>query len=222
MAENLRVFSLLSIHKGEFMESILNFDLAVFEWVRETLWNPVTDTVMTAYTHLGEGGIIWIILGAILLIPKKTRKAGIAVLASVIVMKVFNNLVLKDPIARPRPFNLLTGWEGIKEFPELAARWAEEYIYPNLVDYPSSWSFPSGHTAAAFAAATGLTLATRKASVGIPVFIAAALMGFTRLYLHVHYCTDVIGGALAGIIYGIAGYFIAVGVCRVLKKFQKN
>lgn len=204
------------------MEAILNFDLAVFEWVRETLWNPVMDTIMTVYTHLGEGGIVWIVLGVVLLIPKKTRKAGIAVLASVLVMKLFNNLVLKDPIARPRPFNLLTDWEGIKELPELAARWAEGYVWPALVGYPSSWSFPSGHTAAAFAAATGLTLAVKKAKVGIPVFLAAAIMGFTRIYLHVHYCTDVIGGALAGVIYGIVGYFIAVGIYKLLvKKFPK-
>lgn len=204
------------------METILNFDLAVFEWITETLRNTVTDSVMTAYTHLGEGGIIWIVLGVILLIPKKTRKAGFAVLSSVLVMKVFNNLVLKEPVARPRPFNLLADWEGIKEFPELAARWAEGYIYPGLVDYPTSWSFPSGHTAAAFAAATGLTFATKKAGVGIPVFIAAAVMGFTRVYLHVHYCTDVIGGALAGFVYGIAGYFIAVAVYNFLaKKFPK-
>lgn len=206
-----------------FMESILNFDLAVFEWITESLRNAVLDTVMTAYTHLGEGGIIWIVLGAVLLIPKKTRKAGIAVLMSIAVMKIFNNLLLKNPIARPRPFNLLTDWEGIKEFPELAARWAKGYVYPELVGYPSSWSFPSGHTAAAFAAATGLTLATKKMSVGIPMFVAAALMGFTRVYLHVHYCTDVIGGAVAGIVYGVAGYFIAVLLYKFIsEKLSKN
>lgn len=204
------------------MESILSFDLAVFEWITASLRNAFMDTVMTAYTHLGEGGIIWIVLGAILIIPKKTRRAGLAVLISVLVMKIFNNLVLKEPIARPRPFNLLTDWEGIKELPGLAARWAKGYVYPNLVEYPTSWSFPSGHTAAAFSAATGLTLATKKAGVGIPVFIAAALMGFTRVYLHVHYCTDVIGGAVAGVVYGIAGYFIAVAVYKfIAKKFPK-
>lgn len=204
------------------MEAILNFDLAVFEWIRETLWNPVLDTLVTAYTVLGEGGAIWIALGVILLLPKKTRKAGLAVLTAILVMKIFNNLVLKDPIARPRPFNLLSDWDGIKEFPELAKRWAEGYVYPNLVERPSSWSFPSGHTAAAFAAATGLTLASKKIGVSITAFAAAALMGFTRLYVHVHYCTDVIGGALAGVIYGIAGYFIAVAIYNLLaKKFPK-
>ena len=205
------------------MESILSFDLSVFEWITESLRNAVLDVIMTAYTHLGEGGIIWIVLGAVLLIPKKTRKAGVAVLMSVAVMKIFNNLLLKNPIARPRPFNLLTDWEGIKEYPELAARWAKGYIYPGLVEYPTSWSFPSGHTAAAFSAATGLTLATKKISIGIPVFIAASLMGFTRIYLHVHYCTDVIGGAVAGIVYGIAGYLVTVVLYKFInERFRKN
>lgn len=203
------------------MEALLNFDLSVFEWIRESLWCPAADTAVTVFTHLGEGGIIWIILGVILLVPKKTRKAGIAVLASVLVMKVFNNII-KELVERPRPFNLLADWDGIKAFPELAARWAEGYVYPNLVPYPESLSFPSGHTAAAFSAATGLTMAVKKAKAGIPIFLAAAVMGFTRIYLHVHYCTDVIGGALLGIVYGIAGYFIATGIYSLLiKKFPK-
>lgn len=198
------------------MESILNFDLSVFVFFREHLWNSVADSLVTFYTQLGEGGIIWIILGAVLLIPKKTRKAGLAVLFSILVMKLFNNLLLKDPIARPRPFNLLSDWEGIKNFPELAKNWAQGYVYPDLVDKPSSWSFPSGHTAAAFAAATGLTLSTKSFKVGIPVFFAAALMGFTRIYVHVHYCTDVLGGFAVGIIYGIIGFFIARAIFKLI------
>lgn len=204
------------------METILNFDLAVFEFFREHIWNSVMDTLMVFYTGLGEGGIIWILLGLILLIPKKTRKAGISVLASLLVMEVINNLVLKELIARPRPFNLLTDWEGIKSMPDLAARWAEGYVFPELVSRPSSWSFPSGHTSSAFAAVMGMTMGTKKAKFAIPGFIAAALMGFSRIYVHVHYCTDVLGGALVGIIYGIIGYFIAVAVYKFLaEKFPK-
>ncbi len=221
------------------MEAILNFDLAVFEFVRETFWNPVMDTVMTVYTHLGEAGIIWILLGIVLLISKKYRKAGIAVLASLLVMEIINNEVLKTFIARPRPFmqfadwtnadwprslpvNLLDKWEEVKNIGDLSERWAEGYVWPALVDYPSSWSFPSGHTSSAFAAVMGMSLGTKKAKFIVPGFIAAALMGFTRIYVHVHYATDVIGGALVGIIYGIIGYFIAVAVYKlIVKKFPK-
>lgn len=224
------------------MEAILNFDLAVFEWVRETLWNPVMDTIMTVYTHLGEGGIIWIVIGLALLITKKYRKAGIAILCSLLFMGIVNNEIIKPIIARPRPFlmfaadwstvdwpsalpvNLLEKWEAVKNsLPELAARWNEVYIFPeHLVDYPGSWSFPSGHTSSAFAVAMGLSMAAKKVKVTVPAFIAAALMGFTRIYLHVHYCTDVLAGALAGVIYGIIGYYIAVAVYKLLvKKFPK-
>lgn len=217
------------------MEAILNFDLSVFEFVRANLWGPVMDTIMTVYTHLGEGGILWIVLGIIFLIPKKTRKGGIAILCSLIFMGIVNNEIIKPIIARPRPFlmfnpdwttvdwpsafsvNLLEKWEAIRDsLPDLAARWntvteTTGYSFPtHLVDYPGSWSFPSGHTSSAFAVAMGLTMAVKnKVKVGVPIFLAAALMGFTRIYLHVHYCTDVLAGALAGVLYGFIGYLIA-------------
>ena len=181
-----------------FFDSLLGFDLAVFEWV-QGIQNHLLTAIMTTITTLGDEGIIFIVLGLVLLFTKKYRKAGVSILVALVVMLLLNNIVLKELIARPRPFNL---------DPETYAWWHEVYKYPNFnIHQPSSYSFPSGHTSSAFAAAIALLCHDRK--LGIPTTIFAAIMGFSRIYVEVHYCTDVIGGAIVGIIYALLGVLIA-------------
>lgn len=181
-----------------FFDSLLGFDLAVFEWV-QSIQSHFLTAIMTTVTTLGDEGIIFIVLGLVLLCTKKYRKAGLSVLIALVVMLVLNNLVLKELMARPRPFNL---------DPEAYAWWHEVYKYPNFnIHQPSSYSFPSGHTSSAFAAAIAVLFYDRK--LGIPTTIFAAIMGFSRIYVEVHYCTDVIGGAIVGIIYALIGCAIA-------------
>lgn len=181
-----------------FFDSLLGFDLAVFEWV-QGIQNHLLTAIMTTITTLGDEGIIFIVLGLVLLFTKKYRKAGVSILVALVVMLLLNNIVLKELIARPRPFNL---------DPETYAWWHEVYKYPNFnIHQPSSYSFPSGHTSSAFAAAIALLCHDRK--LGIPTTIFAAIMGFSRIYVEVHYCTDVIGGAIVGIIYALIGVLIA-------------
>ena len=164
-----------------------NFDCAVFQLV-EKLWNPVLDAIMVFITHLGDDGIFWIALGLILCVFKKTRKLGVLVILGLGIASCINNLVLKQIFERPRPFNF-DGWPG-------------EFIYPNLVERPHSFSFPSGHTSSSLGAATPLLIKANK-KFGIPIFILALLVGFSRVYIHVHYPTDVIVGTIVGIIGGI-------------------
>ena len=181
-----------------FFDSLLGFDLAVFEWI-QSIQSHFLTAIMTTVTTLGDEGIIFIVLGLVLLCTKKYRKAGISILGALLVMLVLNNLVLKELIARPRPFNL---------DPETYDWWHEVYKYPYFnIHQPSSYSFPSGHTSSAFAAAIALLWHDRK--LGIPTTIFAAIMGFSRIYVEVHYCTDVIGGAIVGIIYALIGVLIA-------------
>lgn len=190
-----------------FFDSLLPFDLSVFEWVQSIQSNFLT-AIMTTITTLGDEGIIFIALGIVLLCTKKYRKAGLTVLIALIVMMVLNNLILKDLIARPRPFNL---------DPEQYAWWHEVYKYPYFnIHQPSSYSFPSGHTSSAFAAAIAVLWYDRK--IGIPTTIFAALMGFSRIYVEVHYCTDVIGGAIVGIIYALIAVLIAKYLFPVVDK----
>ncbi len=180
-------------------DSFLEFDLSVFQWI-QSIQNEFLDALMVGITTLGNAGAVFIVLGLALLFTKKYRKAGFAVLVALLVMLLCNDLFLKEFFARPRPFNLF----GTN--PEKYAVWGKEYIYPELVHKPSSFSFPSGHTASAFAAAVALLWHDRK--LGVPTVIFAALMGFSRIYVQVHYCTDVIGGVVSGTICALVAVVI--------------
>lgn len=149
---------------------------------------PWLDTAMIALTTIGDEGIVWILLGLILLIFKQTRQAGVAVLVSLAVMVVLNNLIIKNVVARPRPFVVQPGVDL-------------------LIAAPSGFSFPSGHASSSFAAVTALFLSKRKA-IWIPALILALLIAFSRMYLYVHFPTDIIGGMVLGIIYGVVGFYL--------------
>lgn len=184
-------------------DSFLNFDLSVFQWI-QSIQNEFFDALMVGITTLGNGGAVFIALGLALLFTKKYRKAGLAVVVALLVMLLCNDLFLKEFFARPRPFNLL------ETDPQKYAFWGKNYIYPELISKPTSFSFPSGHTASAFAAAVALLWYNRK--LGIPITIFSALMGFSRIYVEVHYCTDVIAGVVSGTICA----FIAVIIVKYL------
>lgn len=190
--------------------AFLNFDGAVFEWV-EKIHNygidAIIEPILVFLTNLFDTGIIWIIIALILFCFKKTRRAGLVMGAALLVMMVCNNLILKNFFARPRPFNL--------DWPALKSGW--KYVYPGLVDKPDSYSFPSGHSSSGFAAATGLAT-SKKAYFYIPGFLLAAIVAFSRIYVMVHYPTDVLFGMLFGIIYGL----IAMLICKWIISFINN
>lgn len=190
-------------------DSFLSFDLSVFEWI-QGIQNEFLSAIMVFITTLGNAGAIFIVLALVLLFTKKYRKAGLAVAVALIVMLLCNDLFLKEFFARPRPFNLFD------TDPEKYAEWGTRYIFPELVHKPSSYSFPSGHTSSAFAAAIALLWHNRK--FGIPVTIFAALMGFSRIYVEVHYCTDVIAGVVSGTICALIAVLIVKFLFPVVDK----
>ncbi len=179
----------------------VNIDVAVYSFI-DSFASPVFDGIFTFITHLGDTpGIIWCVLGIILLIPKKTRKLGILLFAGLAFSSLINNLILKDIIERPRPYNLDPSvWEAA----------GYTYEWPGLIKQSSSFSFPSGHTSTSIGAATALLLDCRKKylAVGIPAFILSFAIGFSRIYVKVHYPTDVIAGAIEGIIAAFVIYYI--------------
>ncbi len=158
------------------------FDLPILDWIAETLRCPVLDAVMPAITHLADAGALWILLAAVLLCSPKHRRTGLTMALALLLGLLACNVLLKPLVQRMRPFDyqLLHFGRDI----------------PLLIAPPADFSFPSGHTNASFAAATALLLRNRK--WGIPALILAALIGFSRLYLYVHYPTDVLTGAVLG------------------------
>ena len=190
-------------------DSFLDFDLSVFQWI-QSIQNEIFDALIVGITTLGNGGVVFIALGLLLLFTKKYRKAGLAVIVALLVMLLCNDLFLKEFFARPRPFNLF------ETDHEKYAFWAKDYVYPELISKPTSFSFPSGHTASAFAAAIALLWHNRK--IGIPVTIFSALMGFSRIYVEVHYCTDVIAGVVSGIICALVAVLIVKYLFPVVDK----
>ncbi len=200
-----------------FFDSFLNFDLNIFGKV-QAIRHRFLDAFMMTVTTLGDEGIIFIAIALVFLVTKRYRKIGFAMLISLGVMLVCNNLVLKEIFARERPFNLFA------TFPEKYSEWNSElgkYVYPELVvKIPHSYSFPSGHTSSAFAAGIAVLCYNRK--VGIPVTLFAFLMGFTRIYVGVHYATDVIAGAVVGVIYALIGVLITKYLFPVAEKLLEK
>ncbi len=172
---------------------IYSFDWSVFQFVEKYLWNDVLDVIMTVITRLGDAGLLWIAAAVCLLISKKTRKAGIVVAVGLVLSLLCTDVILKPIFERVRPFNY-TGWEAL-------------LTYPNLVPKPHDWSFPSGHTSSSFAAAVPMLIMLKK-RIGIPAVVLASLIAVSRIYIHVHYCSDVIGGFIMGVLYGVGAYMI--------------
>lgn len=199
------------------MEAIYAFDWSVFAWVREFLWNPVLDVFMKYITLLGEGGVIWLVFAVGLMFSKKYRKCGVTMVLALLIMLIFNNGILKYSLHRPRPFNLYDS------NPELFPMWKDfnDAIYPNIVSRPSSFSFPSGHSSSSFAAM--LPLLKEDKRLGIPALILACLIAFSRVYVHVHYMTDILVGALVGLLCGWAAIALVKKFYPViLEKIEKR
>lgn len=154
----------------------------------QNLRTPVGDTIVPLITGLGDAGIIWIILTLIFLIIPKTRKTGVILTAALLVDLIFCNMLLKNLVARTRPFDVNTAVQL-------------------LIAKPRDYSFPSGHTAASFASVTALYFAGEK-KMWKAALVLAVLIALSRLYLYVHYPTDIVGGVIFGSISGYMGYRI--------------
>lgn len=163
-------------------------DVAILLWIQEFLRTDVLTAFMRAVTFLGNAGWFWIVLGVALLAFPKTRPTGAAVLLALAIGALITNVGLKNLVARIRPFHFT------------------ELIQP-LTALPKDYSFPSGHTCASFAAAF-VCLRMLPLKFGVAAMILACLIAFSRLYLGVHYPTDVLAGLLIGVLAGQIAYRI--------------
>ena len=166
---------------------MMNFDFLILDFINEYIKNPFFDFLMPKITALGNGGFIWILCSAILLAIPKYRKSGVALLFGLALGLLFGNMILKPLVARARPFELIDGIEL-------------------LIAAPLDFSFPSGHTLSSATAAIVLTMTNRRFGyVAIPL---AVLISFSRLYLYVHFPTDILGAFVLSAIISVIVYLI--------------
>lgn len=169
-------------------------EIQILNWL-QGLHTPILDKLMCMITHLGDAGIIWIILAIVMILIPKTRKSGVIVATALVVDVLLCNVILKNLVGRIRPFDVNTSVQL-------------------LISKPKDFSFPSGHTAASFASVAALYLAGEK-KLWKPALVLAILIAFSRMYLYVHYPTDILGGIIFGILSAWIGY-------RCSKKFVQH
>ncbi len=157
------------------------FEVGILDFIQEHLTAPFLDPVMVFITRFGDGGIFWIAVCLLMLLFPKTRKLGAVMSLSLLLEALLCNLMLKPLAARTRPYVV-------------------NAAVTLLVKAPRDFSFPSGHTGASFAIVGALFF--QKSRLWIPVCVFALLIGFSRLYLYVHYPTDVLAGIVLGMLTG--------------------
>ena len=169
------------------------FDLPILDWIAANLWCPFLDTAMPLITLLGDAGIFWMAMAAVLLLFKKTRRVGLGMGFAMLMGLLLCNLTLKPLCQRPRPYDYQYDVFG--------------KMIPLIIERQHDFSFPSGHTIASFEAAGVIMLNNKK--WGIAALVLACLIAFSRLYLYVHYPTDVLVSIVLGLALALFGNWLA-------------
>lgn len=183
------------------MDWITQIDFNILYFIQDNLTCGFLDFLMPKVTLLGDYGVFWILIAVVLLIIKKHRKTGVAVAVALILTLLVGNALLKNVIARDRPC------------------WIDTSV-ALLIGVPSDYSFPSGHSMASFAAAVALLHYHKR--VGVAALVLAAIIALSRLYLFVHFPTDVIAGTLIGIGLAIAAIAITEKITGCIKKHRES
>lgn len=173
------------------MVTLQQLDMNILLWIQEHLRVDALTPFWRAVTFLGNGGWFWIVLCVLLICFGKTRKTGVTAALSLLSGFLITNLLIKNAVARPRPFDTYT------------------QIIP-LITRPKDYSFPSGHTCASFAVAL-VCLRMLPGKWGILPVVLAGMIAFSRLYLGVHYPGDVLAGFLVALLTSIVA-------CRLMRR----
>ena len=181
----------------------VSFDLPILDWIQEHLQCTFLDKTRPIVTLFGDGGVFWIGVAVLLLFFAKYRKTGFSMGMALVLGLVVCNITLKPLVARIRPYDF-----QLQEFGKEISL---------LISAQHDFSFPSGHTIASFEACTVLLLHDKR--MGIPATVLAILIAFSRLYLYVHYPTDVLVSLVLGIAFGLLGNFL---VNLIYKKWVYN
>lgn len=187
-----------------FPDWLQNWDVSVLNWIQEHMVSPFWDKFFSIITHLGDAGLFWILIAVVMLFFKKTRKTGIMMGVALVLGLILCNGLLKNIVARVRPFDLDGAYGSIKTVEDL------------LVSRPGDKSFPSGHTIASFEAAFVLFHWDKR--FGVPAIIIAAAVSFSRLYLYLHFPTDVIASVLLALLNAFLAVIIVNWIYRYIGK----
>lgn len=161
------------------MEFLINLDGNILLWIQEYIRQDWMEGFWKCITSLGDSGWFWIVLSFLLMLPRQTRWIGITSLAALVIGALITNVTLKNLVARTRPYEMI-----------------DDLIL--LIEKQGDYSFPSGHTCASFAAA-GVYWRMMPKKIAVPLLVLASLIAFSRLYVGVHYPSDVLGGLLSGL-----------------------
>ena len=165
----------------------MDFEFNILDYIQLNMKSEIMDCIMVIWSYLGHLSFIWILITFILLICKKTRRIGIACVIGFVLCLIIANGIIKPIVGRIRPYDINT---------TITLLTAKE------IDY----SFPSGHTV--YAMCYAAIFFRKNKIVGTVTFVFAAIMGFSRLYLYMHFPTDVIFGAILGIVIGIYSVYL--------------
>ena len=185
------------------LETLCRLEGPVLLWIQEAVRQPWLNPVVEAYTRLGNAGLLWIVISAVMLCSPKTRKAGALALLAMVLGLLCTNVVLKHLVGRTRPWIDVAG------------------LIP-LVNEPDPNSFPSGHTSAAFAAGMIWARALPVRWMRAAAAVLALCMGLSRLYVGVHYLTDVLAGAVVGTLCAWAAWKIGLMIVGYWKRQAAN
>ena len=189
------------------------FDLPILNWIQQNMQSTFLDFIMPFITILGDAGIFWIACAVILMFIPKYRKAGFSMGLALIFGVVVCNMILKPLVGRIRPYDY--------NLQVLKLQWQDFLVHGKLlVETPHDFSFPSGHTIASFEASVALYKNDKR--LGIPALILAALISFSRMYLYVHYPTDVIASVILGTVFALIANWIVHSIFAKLSRPQRR
>lgn len=181
------------------LESLINFEGSILLFLQNYVRNPVLNALLIPFTLSNNAGISCILIVAVFIYFKSLRKAGILMGISLLLEFLLNNLIIKNLFARIRPYEVIDG-------------------LILLVGKAPDYSFPSGHTGSAFALAVVIFMVMDR-KYGIIALVLASLMGFSRLYVGIHYPSDVLGGVILGVVTSVIAVKCFPDSSRLMKKF---